>query len=526
MSDDLIRLNITAEASGATSTVRDVSNEVTQLDVNLRSSGAAGQEAGRQIAEGMKQAEYSTTEARHAAHLLGEEVGVRVPRALQSVLASSETLGPVLSAAFSTVALIGFIELAKQAGEKLSSWISDTYIFTQADKALNDELTKGNSEILKMNEHVSALQVQIQLMGKSDAQKSSILLGLKGDEITDLQQKILALEDQLSPLTGRVAQARAHMAELAAESGVLSKSLDTALAKEASDRFAKFAAGLMNIAEAADRDKQNLVKLREETDKLNASLASEKWKLMITESEDAQQAEKQLMQTEVQLNGALKDKIALIVQQGEAEQVAAQQQEAALNSVGGRLEAVFNAQTLAKKGWGAMATEAENNLAKIGVALAEHVAISLALDDQRKLSAAKTAAAEAYEATASIPFVGPVLGAAAAASTFATAMAFEQGGVVPSAEFGMVTPGNGSPDGVLSLLHPNEMVLPDNISSTVQDMAAKASGSSGGGDVHIHAMDSQSFETFLRNNPTALSRGINHATRNGHYSPAKGMRGK
>jgi hypothetical protein len=150
------------------------------------------------------------------------------------------------------------------------------------------------------------------------------------------------------------------------------------------------------------------------------------------------------------------------------------------------------------------------------------------VSDTIRLQKAKEAAASAYAQGEQIPFVGPIMGPILAATAYAGAMAFKQGGVVPSAAGGMLTDAAGPDSGTIALLHPNEMVLPAPLSQTVQDMAASASGSKGsaGGDVHIHAMDSKSFEQFLKSNPTALSRGVEHATDKGHLNVGKLARGK
>ena len=93
-----------------------------------------------------------------------------------------------------------------------------------------------------------------------------------------------------------------------------------------------------------------------------------------------------------------------------------------------------------------------------------------------------------------------------------------------------MTDAYGPQTGSLALLHPNEMVLPAPISQTIQDMTESASGSRGvGAGIHIenmHAMDSKSFESFLKSNPTALSRGVEHATSKGHLNVGKLARGK
>src|SRR5271155_3574039 len=96
---DALQLQITADSTDAVSQIHLVVDNTKELESALSGAGAAGLEAGNEISEGMEKAGYSVAEARHATHLLGEEMGVRVPRALQSVIASSETLGPILASA-------------------------------------------------------------------------------------------------------------------------------------------------------------------------------------------------------------------------------------------------------------------------------------------------------------------------------------------------------------------------------------------------------------------------------------------
>src|SRR6266853_4975240 len=57
---------------------------------------------------------YSMQRARESARLASEEIGVHMPRALARVLAESTVLGPALAAAFSGIALVGFIQVLSQ----------------------------------------------------------------------------------------------------------------------------------------------------------------------------------------------------------------------------------------------------------------------------------------------------------------------------------------------------------------------------------------------------------------------------
>lgn len=112
-------------------------------------------------------------------------------------------------------------------------------------------------------------------------------------------------------------------------------------------------------------------------------------------------------------------------------------------------------------------------LAATKTAAATGTAIQTQSDKESQLSSAKAAAAGAYKAMAGIPIVGPILGAAAAATVFAAALAFEQGGLIP---------GTGA---VPVIAHGGEMVLPAHLSSFIQSAAASQTRQGGGG-VHVN----------------------------------------
>lgn len=77
-------------------------------------------------------------------------------------------------------------------------------------------------------------------------------------------------------------------------------------------------------------------------------------------------------------------------------------------------------------------------------------------------SKAADAAAGAFDAMAGIPIIGPILGAAAAATTFAAVMAYQ---AIASAEGGW---GQVPYDGAMTMLHKNEMVLPASIATPMR----------------------------------------------------------
>jgi len=88
---------------------------------------------------------------------------------------------------------------------------------------------------------------------------------------------------------------------------------------------------------------------------------------------------------------------------------------------------------------------------------------------------------------------------------------FEHGGIVPSAQGGWMVPSTS-----LAMLHTNEMVLPANISQSLQGMiAGGGTAPSVNATFAVSAMDSQSVATFFKNNGATLVAALNQATRNG-----------
>ena len=119
----------------------------------------------------------------------------------------------------------------------------------------------------------------------------------------------------------------------------------------------------------------------------------------------------------------------------------------------------------------------------------EHLMEMRTVDGAARLENARKAATDAWAWAGN-----PLLGAVAAASTFAAVMAFETGGIVPG-----VTKG----DTVPAMLTPGEAVLPKKLTENLTHAAR--SGSSGGPEIHvhnhfsprIHAVDAEGVDRML-----------------------------
>jgi len=126
---------------------------------------------------------------------------------------------------------------------------------------------------------------------------------------------------------------------------------------------------------------------------------------------------------------------------------------------------------------------------------------------------AASAAAAAYFAEAGIPVVGPILGAAAAATAGAFVLALV--GNIPSAAGGYDIPAGLNP---VVQTHAREMILPAHLADGFRNMIDGGGGPGGGGGgggphVHIHAMDGVSVQRVVES--PAFARAIHEARRNG-----------
>lgn len=110
---------------------------------------------------------------------------------------------------------------------------------------------------------------------------------------------------------------------------------------------------------------------------------------------------------------------------------------------------------------------------------------------------AAVAGSAAFASTAAIPLVGPELAPAAAAASYAGALAYGAG-ITASAAGGYDIPSGVNP---VTQLHQNEMVLPADLASNVRNMTG------GGGhtfNISVQAMDAQSVSRLFNSSGSAL----------------------
>src|SRR6185503_869203 len=93
----------------------DLQAKTAVFQSGLADAAKAARGSFKDISQGAKEAGgetgYSMMEARHSVMMLGEEFGLRMPRALSGFIAGLGPVGPALEAAFPFLAIIGLAAL-------------------------------------------------------------------------------------------------------------------------------------------------------------------------------------------------------------------------------------------------------------------------------------------------------------------------------------------------------------------------------------------------------------------------------
>ncbi len=151
--------------------------------------------------------EHGALKARESAALLGEEFGVKIPRALRGTIAEAAGIGKIFTAAFSGLAIIGFIQIAVEAGkriaefaDRLGGWSEQAKKTKEAQEELNKIVVEGEQKVEKLREAYAL----IGLSGLPRLSKEQEIAMVKFDEmaivVTNLNEKFEKLQ-QLSKET-------------------------------------------------------------------------------------------------------------------------------------------------------------------------------------------------------------------------------------------------------------------------------------------------------------------------------------
>jgi hypothetical protein len=187
MADNILGLvfEISADPSKAQAAVAAFGTQVTQLTNQAfvpawEETGAAATKAGEQTAQAMVRSGTEIREANAAAMILERQLGIHLPRSINTMLASSTLIGPALGLAFAPTVLVlfaesipkiihgienaasalgGFGEAARKAFEA-SVKASDEALTHFGGLTKEARIATGQFLILQTNQHLAALEAE------------------------------------------------------------------------------------------------------------------------------------------------------------------------------------------------------------------------------------------------------------------------------------------------------------------------------------------------------------------------------
>jgi hypothetical protein len=234
MADNTIQLGLTVDASTVSPSLSQVQSAFQDTTSSVASQWT---EASSSVTVSLKkiadEAENSAgrtkaqiDKASSAASALGDVVGIKVPDGMQKMLAESELIGPVLEKAFAPLAVIQLGQWIAQAADQLTKFISDTFIFTQADKDAVAQIVSENRALADLaNKAKEAARAKQLLDAPDQASKDKLKLQFQiedqGGSAADFRKKIndanKEINEELIPQSRETAKAVEQFGELTSE---------------------------------------------------------------------------------------------------------------------------------------------------------------------------------------------------------------------------------------------------------------------------------------------------------------------
>ncbi|HLZ93376.1 MAG TPA: hypothetical protein VKQ28_16850 [Candidatus Acidoferrum sp.] len=284
---------IEVDDSGAISAFRQIGAEGAKIAPSLQP-----------VVPQLERIGHSARQGREAAVLLTEELGIHMPRALANVISDTTLIGPLMRGAFSTIAVVGFIDIAVGAANAVTKFVDKMAGWSESAKVTMDAQSELNKTIMESSDKIDKLDNAYRLIGLEGvaafAEKQKIAnedLGIAKTRVADLTAELRRLQVQaqetetvqvsdpgtgfigtstqstaaadaakakIQDLTNALAAAQQTLKELGAETRNTGKELNVAFAKEKAD-------GIREIGVAAH---EALTKVQAMTAEANKSGAS------------------------------------------------------------------------------------------------------------------------------------------------------------------------------------------------------------------------------------------------------------
>jgi hypothetical protein len=158
MAGQELKIRIVGDATGASAVLVGTTDQIKSMKQQLDETAGAGVKMGEKLAEGGKTADYSMLQARHSVMLLGEGVGVHIPRAVSTMLASIGPVGGLLAAAFPILAVVALVGIIVKIAEHFQKAAEEAQKF-----AIEEQNVADKSALITQALELTNLKLQDQI---------------------------------------------------------------------------------------------------------------------------------------------------------------------------------------------------------------------------------------------------------------------------------------------------------------------------------------------------------------------------
>ena len=184
MADDVLKIGAEFDVgpivAGVSATVKSfdqagvAAGNLAKENANLEASHHKAAAAANQHRNETQKLDYSMREARGAARLFAEEIGLHLNRELASAAAHSSLLGPLLSKVFVVGAIIGVIELLKQVPGIITNITSAIAGWSEEAQKAYREMVDGNIRLMSSNADLADQIRRLNLVGAEGVKKYTL----------------------------------------------------------------------------------------------------------------------------------------------------------------------------------------------------------------------------------------------------------------------------------------------------------------------------------------------------------------
>lgn len=257
MSDNSVQVVITAQnaAGGA----------IAEADAQLQGLQQSARGMAAQMAAAGEQADFSMMKARGTLLLLGDDLGVKMPREVRTFVAELPGVGAALNAAFAGVAVFALLDVVVQLTEKVHDWWNKLGEASEAQKEAAAQADALNQALLEQSKQLNELEKQYKTIGLNGIDLTRAKMQELREEIANTEVTLSSLKDILAANTLGVgqyldnplgaealAQVKGTIASVSMQSRILNQELLN-LQKEYSDQAAALARAAAQAQLSADK---------------------------------------------------------------------------------------------------------------------------------------------------------------------------------------------------------------------------------------------------------------------------------